>query len=206
MAPPLIVVRGPAAPLLLPDVDTDVLAPAHGGRVSLAASAFAPLRYRADGSDDPTFVLNDARFHGAPILLAGRNFGCGSSREAAVWALRDLGIRCVVAPSFGDIFAANCVQNGLLPIVLHPVVVDSLADEAATGAAFEVDLEASTIRTPRGRRVPFTVDPQRRARLLAGLDDLDVTLQHLDCIRQFQDADRVRRPWVHDLPVQGARP
>jgi 3-isopropylmalate/(R)-2-methylmalate dehydratase small subunit len=200
------VVRGAASPLLLPDVDTDVLAPAHGGRGSLAASAFAPLRYQPDGSEDPAFVLNDPRFRNAPILIAGRNFGCGSSREAAVWALRDLGVRCVIAPSFGDIFAANCVQNGLLPVTLHPTVVESLADEAARGEHFEVDLETSTIRTPTGRAVPFSVDPTRRARLLAGLDDLGITLARLDEIIRFQEIDRVRRPWVHDTAAPGGHP
>ena len=127
MPAPFTIVRGATAPLLLPDVDTDVLAPAHSGRGDLATSAFAPLRYRPDGTEDPAFVLNDDRFRGAPILLAGRNFGCGSSREAAVWALQGLGVRCVVATSFGDIFAGNCVQNGVLPIVLDPQVIESLA-------------------------------------------------------------------------------
>jgi 3-isopropylmalate/(R)-2-methylmalate dehydratase small subunit len=197
-------VRGPAAPLLLPDVDTDVLAPAHSGRANLAASAFAPLRYRTDGTDDPTFVLNDARFRGAPILLAGRNFGCGSSREAAVWALMALGVRCVVAPSFGDIFAGNCVQNGLLPVELDPLVVERLAGAASSGGSFEVDLEALTIRTPTGESVSFTVDATRRAQLLAGLDDLGSTLRRLDDVTRFQDADRVRRPWVYDLGRPGS--
>jgi 3-isopropylmalate/(R)-2-methylmalate dehydratase small subunit len=206
MAAAFTIVRGPAAPLLLPDVDTDVLAPAHSGRANLAASAFAPLRYRADGSDDPEFVLNDPRFRDAPILLAGRNFGCGSSREAAVWALQALGVRCIVAPSFGDIFAGNCVQNGVLPIELDPTAVEALAAAAATGKSFEVDLEALTIRTPTGESVPFTVDATRRTQLLEGLDDLGSTLQRLDDIARFQDADRVRRPWVHDIRVPGGRP
>jgi 3-isopropylmalate/(R)-2-methylmalate dehydratase small subunit len=199
-------VRGPAAPLLLPDVDTDVLAPAHSGRGDLGASAFAPLRYRADGTDDPAFVLNDPRFRGAPILLAGRNFGCGSSREAAVWALQALGVRCVVAPSFGDIFAGNCVQNGLLPIALDAETIDSLALDAAGGEPFEVDLEALVVRAPEGAAVPFTVDATRRAQLLEGLDDLGISLRRLDDITRFQDADRVRRPWVHDIHVPGGRP
>jgi 3-isopropylmalate/(R)-2-methylmalate dehydratase small subunit len=206
MPAPFTIVRGAAAPLLLPDVDTDVLAPAHSGRGDLAASAFAPLRYRPDGTEDPKFVLNDERFRGAPILLAGRNFGCGSSREAAVWALHELGVRCVVAPSFGDIFAGNCVQNGVLPIVLDPRAVESLARVAATGEQFVVDLEALTIRTPTGESVRFTVDATRRRQLLAGLDDLGSTLLRLDDIARFQEADRARRPWVYDIPVPGGRP
>jgi 3-isopropylmalate/(R)-2-methylmalate dehydratase small subunit len=205
MATAFTTVRGPAAPLLLPDIDTDVLAPAHSGRRNLAASAFAPLRYRADGSDDPAFVLNDPRFRGAPILLAGRNFGCGSSREAAVWALKELGVRCIVAPSFGDIFAGNCMQNGVLPVVLDPAVVEALASVAATGEPFEVDLETQTISTPSGASVPFAVDATRRTQLLEGLDDLGSTLQRRDEIARFQDADRVRRPWVHDIRVPGGR-
>ena len=124
----------------------------------------------------------------------------------AVWALRDLGVRCVIAPSFGDIFAGNCVQNGLLPITLDPSMIDSLADDAGGGDPFEVDLETSTIRTPTGRAVHFTVDPTRRARLLAGLDDLGVTLERLDDIARFQEAHRVRRPWVYDIHVPGGRP
>ena len=200
---PFTLVRGPAAPLLLPDVDTDVLAPAHSGRGELAASAFAPLRYLTDGRDDPEFVLNDPRFRDAPILLAGRNFGCGSSREVAVWALAALGVRCVIAPSFGDIFAGNCVQNGLLPIVLDAGVVAAVAAEAATGEPFEVDLDGCVVRTPSGRAVRFSVNPMRRTQLLEGLDDLGLTLRRLDEITAFQNADRIRRPWVHDLPAAG---
>ena len=116
---PFTVVRGPAAPLLLPDVNTDVISPAHGGKGSMTANAFAPLRYLPDGTDNPDFVLNQRVFSGAPILLAGHNFGCGSSRESAVWSLLALGIRCVIAESFGDIFFGNCFQNGVLPIVLE---------------------------------------------------------------------------------------
>src|SRR5579871_3200572 len=128
------VVRGPAAPLMLADVNTDVISPAHAGRGDLGANAFAPLRYLPDGSDNPSFVLNREPFRGAPILLAGHNFGCGSSRETAVWSLRALGITCVIAPSYSDIFFGNCFQNGVLPVVLDDDVLVRLADEAATGA------------------------------------------------------------------------
>jgi 3-isopropylmalate/(R)-2-methylmalate dehydratase small subunit len=146
-------------------------------------------------------VLDDPRFQGAPILLAGRNFGCGSSRESAVWNLRSMGVRVIVARSFGDIFAGNCVQNGLLPIALD---ADELAAEA-DGSAFTVDLDAQVITTPSGRSVPFAVDAGWRARLLAGVDELTATLDRLDDIAAFQAADRTRRPWVHDIP-SGARP
>jgi 3-isopropylmalate/(R)-2-methylmalate dehydratase small subunit len=194
------VVRGPAAPLLRPDVDTDVIAPAHSGRGDLAAAAFAPLRYLPDGSDNPEFVLNDPRFRAARILLAGRNFGCGSSREVAVSALAALGIRCVIASSFGDIFAGNCIQNGLLPIVLDAGTIASLADEAERGEPFEVDLHERVVRAPSGRVLSFEVNEMRRTQLLDGLDDLGLTLRRLDEITAFQNADRIRRPWVHDIP------
>jgi len=200
------VVRGPAAPLMLPDVNTDVISPAHGGKGSLALSAFAPIRYLPDGGDDPSFVLNRERFRGAPILLAAQNFGCGSSRESAVWSLRALGIRCVIATSFGDIFSGNCFQNGVLPIVLDETVLETLAEEVADGAPLEVDLRASVVRSPRGASIPFTVDPLRRRQLLEGLDDLDAGLLRRDEIRAFQQTDRVLRPWIYQVADAGASP
>ena len=200
------VVRGPAAPLMLPDVNTDVISPAHGGKGSLALSAFAPIRYLRDGGDDPSFVLNEERFRGAPILLAAQNFGCGSSRESAVWSLRALGIRCVIATSFGDIFFGNCFQNGVLPIVLDETVLDTLAEEVADGAPLEVDLRASVVRSPRGVSIPFSVDPLRRRQLLEGLDDLDAGLLRRDEIRAFQRTDRVLRPWIYQVADAGASP
>lgn len=192
---PFTVVRGPAAPLLLPDVDTDVLAPAHGGRGDLGASAFAPLRYLPDGREDPAFVLNRDPFRGAPILLAGPNFGCGSSREAAVWALQAIGIRCVIAPSFGDIFFGNCFANGVLPIVLDGDTVASLAGDPA-----EVDLQRAVVTSPAGAEIPFPVNARRRTQLLEGLDDLALTVRRVGEIRAFEAADRRRRPWVYEIP------
>ena len=200
------VVRGPAAPLMLPDVNTDVISPAHGGKGSLALSAFAPIRYLPDGGEDPSFVLNRERFRGAPILFAAQNFGCGSSRESAVWSLRALGIRCVIATSFGDIFFGNCFQNGVLPIVLDETVLDTLAEEVADGAPLEVDLRASVVRSPRGVSIPFSVDPLRRRQLLEGLDDLDAGLLRRDEIRAFQRTDRVLRPWIYQVADAGASP
>ena len=197
------VVRGPAAPLMLPDVNTDVISPGHTGKGSMALSAFAPIRYLPDGRDDPSFVLNRDPFRGAPILLAAQNFGCGSSRESAVWSLRALGIRCVIATSFGDIFFGNCFQNGVLPIVLDETVLGSLAAEAAEGAPVEVDLTASVVRSPLGARIPFTVDPLRRRQLLEGLDDLDAGLLRRDEIRAFQHADRALRPWIYQVSDAG---
>jgi 3-isopropylmalate/(R)-2-methylmalate dehydratase small subunit len=200
------VVRGPAAPLMLPDVNTDVISPGHTGKGSMALGAFAPIRYLPDGRDDPSFVLNREPFREAPILLAAQNFGCGSSRESAVWSLRAIGIRCVIAISFGDIFFGNCFQNGVLPIVLDETVVESLAAEAADGAPLEVDLRASLVRSPRGATIPFTVDPLRRRQLLEGLDDLDAGLLRRDEIRAFQQTDRTARPWIYQLNDAGASP
>jgi 3-isopropylmalate/(R)-2-methylmalate dehydratase small subunit len=193
---PFTVLRGAAAPLLLPDINTDVIAPAHGGRGSMSANAFAPLRYLADGRDNPDFVLNQPRFAGAPILITGHNFGCGSSRESAVWSLLSLGIRCVIAESFGDIFHGNCLQNGVLPIVLGGDDVAQLARDAATGDPIEVNLQTCVI-SARDRRLGFTVDPTRRTQLLEGLDDLDVGVRRRPQIEAFQSADRDRRPWVY---------
>ncbi|TFZ05072.1 3-isopropylmalate dehydratase small subunit [Ramlibacter rhizophilus] len=197
---PLTVLVGPAAPLMLANVDTDVIIrierlttpPAEG----LGPYAFEALRYAADGSPAPDFVLNQPAFREAPILLAGPNFGCGSSREGAVHALRARGIRCVVAPSFGDIFFNNCFQNGLLPICLPLQDIQQLAAEAAGGGAFTVDLQECTLRTPAGQVLPFTVDPLRRQALLHGEDDIASTLKHLDQIRAWQAQDRLGRPWA----------
>jgi 3-isopropylmalate/(R)-2-methylmalate dehydratase small subunit len=169
-------------------------------------NAFAPLRYLPDGSPDPSFVLNRERFRDAPILLAAQNFGCGSSRESAVWSLRAIGIRCVIATSFGDIFFGNCFQNGVLPIVLDESVLESLAEEAADGAPLEVDLRASVVRSPRGASIPFTVDPLRRRQLLEGLDDLDAGLLRRDEIRVFQQADRILRPWIYQVTDAATSP
>ena len=193
------VVRGPAAPLMLPDVNTDVISPGHTGKGDMALSAFAPIRYLPDGRNDPSFVLNQEPFRGAPILLAAQNFGCGSSRESAVWSLRAVGIQCVIATSFGDIFFGNCFQNGVLPIVLDGAVLESLAEEAADGASVEVDLRSSVVRSPRGTSIPFVVNPTRRLQLLEGLDDLDVGLLRRDEIRAFQQTDRAMRPWIYDV-------
>jgi 3-isopropylmalate/(R)-2-methylmalate dehydratase small subunit len=191
------VVRGPAAPLMLPDVNTDVISPAHGGRGDLAANAFAPLRYLPDGTEDPAFVLNQEPFRGAPILLATQNFGCGSSRETAVWSLLGLGIRCVIAESYSDIFFGNCFQNGVLPIVLGAERLARLAGEAASGEPVEVDLRTMTITAPSRRTIPFDVNPARRQQLLEGLDDLDVAVRRRAEVAAFQASDRERRPWVY---------
>jgi 3-isopropylmalate/(R)-2-methylmalate dehydratase small subunit len=199
------VIRGPAAPLMLPDIDTDVICPGHGAHGDLALDAFAPLRYLPDGSENPSFVLNQDRFRGAPILLAAQNFGCGSSREHAVWSLRGLGIRCVIAASFGDIFFGNCFQNGVLPIILEEDILESLAQEAMSGEPVEVNLHTAVLSSPRGSTVSFGVNPTRRLQLLEGLDDLDLGLRRRDQIKAFQQADRRKRPWVYEAPGLASR-
>lgn len=163
----------------------------------MAANAFAPLRYLPDGRENPEFAFNQTVFSGAPILLAGHNFGCGSSRESAVWSLVALGIRCVVAESFADIFFGNCFQNGVLPVVLAPDQLRELAAESAAGEAVGVDLRTCEITAPSGRTFAFAVNPTRRAQLLDGLDDLDVGVRRREQIVAFERADRERRPWVY---------
>jgi 3-isopropylmalate/(R)-2-methylmalate dehydratase small subunit len=196
-------VVGPAAPLLRQNVDTDViirierlteLKPANLGR-----HAFEVLRYAPDGSENPDFILNQPPFRGAPILIAGRNFGCGSSREAAVWALMGIGLRAVLAESFGDIFFSNCFQNGMLPVVLPGATIERLAQAAAGGASVEVDLVRNVVVAPDGEVIPFEVDPQRREALLEGLDEIGRTIKRNAEIDAWQQRDRAARPWVWEL-------
>lgn len=205
---PFTTVTGAAAPLMRDNVDTDVIIRIERltnlQRDQLGPYALEALRFRADGSEDPAFILNQPAFRGAPILLAGNNFGCGSSREGAVWALMGLGMRCVIAPSFGDIFFGNCFQNGMLPIALPMPVVQKLAAAAADGAPFTVDLQQCVVRGPDGSVTSFSVDALRREGLLNGLDDIGLTLQSDPAIRAWQRDDRLRRPWA--WPVTSALP
>ncbi len=191
---------GVAAALERRNVDTDVIIRIERlfgpSREEMGRWAFEALRYLEDGGENPDFVLNRPAFRQASILVAGDNFGCGSSREGAVWALWAFGIRAVIAPSFGTIFANNCFQNGLLPVAVAEEAVEGLMAEA-TGAAFSVDLEACEIRAPSGRIVAFEVEPRRRQALLAGLDEVAATLQREDEIAAFQARDRERRPWLY---------
>ena len=199
--------KGVAAPLMRQNVDTDVIIRIERlialGRTELGPYAFESWRYLPDGSENSDFLLNREPYRRAKILLNGVNFGCGSSREGAVWALLCQGIRCVIAPSFGEIFFGNCFQNGVLPIVLPIDIVESMANEAQmdpTGE-FTVDLNNTTIVTPNGRIIPFDVEAQRRDMLLEGVDEIGLTMRRDAEIAAFQNKDRVRRPWIYPAPA-----
>lgn len=194
-----------AAPIMRGNIDTDVIIRierlvGNSVRGTLGKWAFGSLRYLHDGSENPAFILNREPYRQAEILVTGPNFGCGSSREGAVWSLQELGIRAIIGSSFGDIFFANCFQNGILPIVVDKEIVDSLATEieATQGAGrVNIDLEARTIVSPSGKQHTFEMDPRRREGLLQGLDEVALTLQRDDEIRAFQAVDRSERPWIH---------
>jgi 3-isopropylmalate/(R)-2-methylmalate dehydratase small subunit len=198
---PFRIVSGPAATLMQTNINTDVIIRIErltgGKRDGLGPYALEALRYRPDGSENPEFPFNQAKYRAAPILIAGRNFGCGSSREGAVWALMGMGIRCVIAESFGDIFFGNCFQNGMLPIRLPDAIIQDLVKQAEVlPGPFTIDLEQSTITTPGGSAIRFEVDPLRRNSLLAGLDDIGLTLSRASGIDTWQASDRRARPWV----------
>ena len=193
---------GIAAPMPLINVDTDMIIPKQFlktiRRTGLGANLFDEMRFRADGSEDPDFVLNRPAYREARILVAGDNFGCGSSREHAPWALLDFGIRAVIAPSFADIFYNNCFKNGILPIVLPPEEVDALMADAEKGAnaRMTVDLEREVVTASDGTEFAFAVDPHRRRCLLEGLDDIALTLEDAAAIDAFEGAAAQARPWV----------
>ena len=205
MPKPFTTLTAIAAPVMRSNIDTDVIIRidrivGNSVRGSLGKWAFGALRYLPDGSENQEFVLNREPYRQAEILVTGPNFGCGSSREAAVWSLQEMGIRAIIGSGFGDIFFANCFQNGILPIVVDKEIVDGLAAEVAhtQGAGrIGVDLEAQTITSPSGKQIRFEVDPRRRAGLLEGLDEVALTLQRDHQIRAFQAADRTARPWIH---------
>lgn len=191
---------GIAVPLLRDDINTDQITPINRNiDPDYAALLFANTRKRADGSLDPDFPLNQSRFAGAGILVTGRNFGCGSSREGAVWAMLAVGIRCIVARSFADIYRENCLQNGLLPIELAPA--DAAAFEARVvatdGAApFTVDLEEERIGGPGGSDIAFSLPAADRMRLLEGLDDIGLTLKHAEDIASWEKRTLLQAPWL----------
>ncbi len=197
------------APLDRANVDTDAIIPKQFLK-SIRRAGFGPYlfdewRYLDRGEPEmdctnrplnPDFVLNKPQYKDAQILLTRENFGCGSSREHAPWALEDYGFRAIIAPSFADIFYNNCFKNGLLPIVLDADVVDSLFNEIEPGYQLAIDLEAQTITTPTGRAIPFDIDENRKFRLLNGLDDIALTLQQADKIRAYEAERAKRAPWL----------
>jgi len=192
---------GRAAPLAVANIDTDQIIPKQFlktvEREGLGKGLFYDLRFDEQGQPKPDFVLNQEAYAGASVLIAGDNFGCGSSREHAPWALLDFGLRCVIAPSFAEIFYNNCFNNGLLPITLPEGEVKALMDEAKGGNhLFTVDLETQTVVSPSGRKVSFEIDPGRKEKLLKGLDAVGETLQHAGDISVFEERRRLGQPWM----------
>jgi len=198
-----IKLRGVAAPLDMMNIDTDMIIPKLHlrtiKRTGLGRVVFDELRFNTDGSEKPEFILNQEPYRGASILIAGDNFGCGSSREHAPWALLDYGIRCIISTSFADIFYNNCFKNGILPIAVSQAELDTLMTDA-TGRDnpwFTVDLEAKEITRPQGSTIRFSIDDFRRDCLLNGLDDIGLTLQKVDKIDAFEAAQRQQQPWLY---------
>ena len=192
---------GKAAPLPLANIDTDQIIPKQFlktvEREGLAKGLFYDLRFDEEGREKPDFVLNQPAYRGAGVLIAGDNFGCGSSREHAPWALMDFGIRCVISTSFADIFYNNCFQNGLLPVVLSASQVQQLMDEARGGNhVVSVDLEAQTVTSPSGSVFRFEIDPQRKEKMLKGLDAIGETLQSAAAIDTYEMKRALSQPWL----------
>lgn len=192
---------GVAAPLPMRNVDTDMIIPKQFlktiKRTGLGKSLFFESRYDDAGKEISEFVLNQPAYRDAKILVTGENFGCGSSREHAPWALLDFGFRCVIAPSFADIFYNNCFQNGILPIMLPQADVDKLMDDASRGAnaTITVDLESQEIRGPDGGAIKFDIDPFRKHCLLNGLDNIGLTMEKHEHIQTFEEKAAVAKPW-----------
>ncbi|MEO1040406.1 MAG: 3-isopropylmalate dehydratase small subunit [Pseudomonadota bacterium] len=206
---PFTVHHGRAAPIAVDNVDTDQIIPSREmrttGKTGLGAGLFAGWRYLAPGSREPNpdFVLNQPIFADATILVAGENFGCGSSREHAVWALVDFGVRAVIAKSFGDIFYNNCTRNGVLPIALPGAIVDALFGALGEGGEVRIDLAAQTVECAAAQvSARFQIAPGPKAMLLEGLDPIGLTLKQADEIAAFLVHDRNRRAWAYALPAQ----
>jgi 3-isopropylmalate/(R)-2-methylmalate dehydratase small subunit len=194
---------GIAAPLPKANVDTDQIIPARFlksiSRLGFGKNLFANFRFNEDGSENPDFVLNQEPYRKAEVLIAFENFGCGSSREHAPWALLDFGIRCVIAPDFADIFHNNCFKNGVLPVRLPREVCEKLMEDAKMGgnARISVDLERQVVVRPNGEEIPFQIDPLRRHLMLNGLDDIGQTMQHAPAIDGFEARQRAAQPWLY---------
>lgn len=202
-------VTGIAAPMIEDDINTDRIVPITRARTltpDYGALLFSRVRYRADGSEDPDFVLNREPFRQARILVAGRNFGCGSSREAAVWGLLAFGIRCIVARSYADIFRENCLKSGLLAATVDKEAADRLAGlvaETGGGASLTVDLTAQTIACPDGTTMAFDISPAEREALLEGLDDIGMTLAFAGDIAAWERRTAADAPWMQRVPRAG---
>ena len=199
---PFTSLDGVAAPLRMINVDTDRIIPKQFlktiKRTGLGEFLFNDLRYDMSGTEISEFVLNKAAYRNASILVAGRNFGCGSSREHAPWALMDFGIQCIIAPSFADIFYNNCFKNGILPIALSEKEVEELLDSAEDGsnAVFSIDLAAQTVSSPRGACFRFEIDQFRKHCLINGLDDIGLTLEKAKLITSFEEGRSNATPWL----------
>ncbi len=193
---------GVAAPLPMIKIDTDKIIPKQHlktiKRTGLGKALFDEMRFNADGSEKPDFVLNQPAYRKAQVIVAGANFGCGSSREHAPWALLDFGIRCVIAPSFADIFHSNCFKNGILPIALPPEICDRLMDDARKGAnaTLVIDLEKQEITRPDGEVIKFQVDAFKRHCLLEGLDDIGLTLAKGADVESYEARQKTSQPWL----------
>lgn len=193
---------GVAAPLPIINIDTDMIIPKDYlktiKRTGLGKGLFAEMRFNEDGSENPDFVLNKPAYRNAQILVAGDNFGCGSSREHAPWALLDFGIRCVISTSFADIFYNNCFKNGILPIKVSQEDLDKLMDDASRGAnaTLSIDLESMTISGPDGGSITFELDEFKRHCMLNGLDDIGLTMEKSDNISVFEKKTSANRPWA----------
>ena len=198
---------GVAAPLPLANVDTDKIIPARFlktiKRTGLGKNLFDTLRYDSAGAERPDFVLNQPAFRHAEVLIAHENFGCGSSREHAPWALLDFGIRCVIAPSFADIFHNNCYKNGILPVTLPREVCDQLMEDAALGgnARITIDLERQLVIRPNGEEIHFDIDPFQKHLMLNGLDDIGQTMQRAPAIDRFETTRMTDQPWFPGISV-----
>jgi len=198
---PFTELHAKAAPLDIANVDTDQIIPKQFlktvEREGLARGLFYDLRFDVQGQPKAGFVLDDPRFAGAAILVVGDNFGCGSSREHAPWALQDFGIRCVISTSFADIFYNNCIENGLLPVVLPEAAVRALMAEAKGGNhVFSVDLAAQEVTAPSGQKFRFEIDPARKEKLLGGLDSIGETLRHKADIDTYEARHAMTEPWL----------
>ena len=193
--------KSTAAPLPLMNIDTDMIIPKGFlktiKRTGLGKNLFNDMRYNEDGSEKPDFVLNQPQYRKAGILVAGENFGCGSSREHAPWALLDFGIRCVIAPSYADIFYNNCFKNGILPVILPKDQVDTLMQKAQEGKEITVDLKDGTVRCGNDTVYSFDIDPFRKHCLLNGLDDIGLTMEYKSHINDFEKKQAAAQPWLY---------